>query len=275
MLIRLLAGLVVAYGVVVLLVFVLQPRLLFLPNLPGRALTATPADIGLRYQTVELVTADGQTLHGWWLPRQSARATLLFFHGNAGNISHRLDSLEIFHDLGLQVLIFDYRGYGQSSGKPSEAGMYHDARAAWRWLTDERRIAPEKIVLFGRSMGGAVASELAAQVAPAALIVESTFSSVPDVAAEIYWWLPVRLLARLQFNAADHIARTTLPVLIVHSRDDEIIPFDNAHRLQKAAGRRATLLEISGSHNTGFIDSRQRYVDGLERFIAEHVDRLE
>lgn len=272
MLIRLLIALASAYGLMLLLVFLFQPRLLFLPNLPGRALTATPADIGLRHEAVELTTEDGQTLHGWWLPRENSRATLLFFHGNAGNISHRLDSLEIFHGLGLDVLIVDYRGYGRSSGRPSEAGMYRDALAAWRWLTDERRIAPERIILFGRSMGGAVASELAAHVEPAALIVESTFSSVPDVAAEIYWWLPARLLARLQFNAAAQIARTTLPVLIIHSSDDEIIPFDHARRLQKAAGQRATLLEISGSHNTGFLDSRSRYIDGLERFIAGHVD---
>lgn len=272
MLVRLLIALAIVYVAMLLLVFLFQPRLLFLPNLPGRALTATPADIGLRYETVELSTEDGETLHGWWLPRKNSRATLLFFHGNAGNISHRLDSLEIFHDLGLDVLIVDYRGYGRSSGKPSEAGMYRDARAAWRWLTDERRIAPEDIIVFGRSMGGAIASELAAQVEPVALIVESTFSSVPDVAAELYWWLPVRLLARLQFNAADHIARTTLPVLVIHSRDDEIIPFHHAGRLQEAAGQRATLLEISGSHNTGFLDSRRRYIDSLEEFIAGHVD---
>lgn len=272
MLIRLLMTLAAAYGAVLLLMFLFQPRLLFLPNLPGRALTATPADIGLRHETVALRTDDGQTLHGWWLPHRRPRATLLFFHGNAGNISHRLDSLEIFHDLGLEVLIVDYRGYGRSSGTPSEAGLYRDARAAWRWLTDERRIAPENIIVFGRSMGGAVASELAAQVTPAALIVESTFSSVPDVAAGIYWWLPVRLLARLEFNAADHIGRTTLPVLVIHSRDDEIIPFEHARRLQQAAGQRATLLEIGGSHNTGFIDSRPRYIDGLEQFIAANVD---
>ena len=265
---RLLLMLALAYGALLLLLFLFQPRLLFLPGVPGRTLTATPEHIGLEYREVEFATEDGERLHGWWLPHATPRATLLFQHGNAGNISHRLDSLRIFHELGLNVFIYDYRGYGQSTGSPSETGLYSDARAGWAWLTDDQGIEPGSIVLFGRSMGGAVASHLATEVDAAGLIVESTFTSVPDIGAELYWWLPVRLLARLDFNAAESIERTGMPVLVVHSPDDEIIPFEHGQRLAEAAGDRGTLLEIRGDHNTGFLSSGELYRNGLDRFIS-------
>jgi uncharacterized protein len=266
---RMLLMLVVVYAAMLLLLYLFQPRLLFLPGVPGRELIATPERIGLQYRDVEFETEDGETLHGWWLPHAEPRAALLFFHGNAGNVSHRLDSLQIFHDLGLEVLIFDYRGYGQSTGSPSEKGLYRDARAAWDWMVDEQGLPAERIVLFGRSMGGAVAAHLAEQVDAAGLIIESTFTSVPDIGAELYWWLPVRLLARLEFNAAEHVAAADMPVLVVHSPDDEIIPFDHGRRLHEAAGDRGTLLEIRGDHNTGFLASGELYTDGLDRFILE------
>ncbi|RFF27032.1 alpha/beta hydrolase [Wenzhouxiangella sp. 15181] len=243
-----------------------------MPNFQGRELAATPAQIGLPYRDVTLSTEDGETLHGWWLPHDQPRATLLFFHGNAGNISHRLDSLKIFHELGLQVFIIDYRGYGQSSGKPSEAGVYRDAQAAWNWLTETEGVRPENIILFGRSLGGAVASRLAGRVEAAGLIVESTFTSAPDIGAELYWWLPVRLLSRLEFNAADHIRRTDLPILIVHSLEDEIIPVEHGRRLYKIAGDRGTMLEIQGGHNTGFLESGERYRKGLQQFVEAATD---
>lgn len=270
--IRLLIALIVGYSILVLLVYLLQPRLLFLPGVPGRELVATPERIGLSHRDVSLQTEDGETLHAWWLPQERPRATLLFFHGNAGNISHRLESLEIFHELGLQVFIIDYRGYGRSSGKPSEAGLYRDAQAAWAWLTRTQGVAPERIILFGRSMGGAVASELATRVDAAGLIVESVFTSVPDIGAELYWWLPVRLLSRLEFNTADYIRRSDLPVMVVHSVDDEIIPVHHGRRLREIAGERGSWLEIRGGHNTGFLESRERYREGLDSFISEVVD---
>ncbi|QOC21952.1 alpha/beta hydrolase [Wenzhouxiangella sp. AB-CW3] len=266
---RFLLMLALAYGALLLLLYLFQPRLLFLPGVPGRDLVATPEHIGLEYRELNFETADGETLHGWWLPHADARATLLFHHGNAGNISHRLDSLQIFHDLGLEVLIFDYRGYGQSTGSPSEAGLYEDARAAWRWLLEEQGAEADQVILFGRSMGGAVAARLASEVEAAGLITESTFTSVPDIGAELYWWLPVRLLARLDFNAREAVAEAAMPVLVVHSPDDEIIPFEHGQRLYEAAGERGTLLEIRGDHNTGFLASGDTYRDGLNRFISE------
>ena len=257
------------YAALVAFLWFRQESLLFLPNMPSREILATPADIGLRYEALRLPTADGEELDAWFVPASRERAVLLFFHGNAGNISHRLDSVKIFHDLGLSVLILDYRGYGRSTGRPTESGTYKDARGAWRHLVEERGIPEERIVLFGRSLGGAVATWLAANAAPRALIVESAFRSVPDMAAEIYWFLPVRRLARLQYPVEELLRRVAAPVLVIHSRDDEIIPFAHGEALHAAAGPPTRLLELQGGHNTGFFQSRARYAAGIDAFLRE------
>lgn len=263
-----LLGLAAAYALLVALLWVRQESMLFLPTIPSRELLATPAALGLEYETVALETADGETLHGWFVPAQPERAVLLFFHGNAGNISHRLDSLRIFHALGLSVLMIDYRGYGRSTGRPSEQGTYEDALAAWRHLVEGRGVEPNRIILFGRSLGGAVATWLAAQHAPRALIVESAFRSVPDMAAEIYPFLPVRLLARIDYPVERLLGAVSAPVLVVHSRDDEIIPFQHGEALHAAAGAGSELLVLGGDHNTGFLHDEARYRAGLEAFLA-------
>ncbi|MGD9387398.1 MAG: alpha/beta fold hydrolase [Gammaproteobacteria bacterium] len=255
------------YALLVALTWARQESMLFLPSIPSRDLVATPAIVGLGYESVELGTDSGETLHGWFVPVQPERAVLLFFHGNAGNISHRLDSLRIFHELGLSVLIIDYRGYGRSTGRPSEQGTYEDALAAWEYLVDQRRVDPRRIVLFGRSLGGAVAAWLATQHAPRALVVESAFRSVPDLAAEIYWFLPVRLLARIHYPVERLLARVRVPVLVVHSRDDEIIPFHHGEALH-AAGADSDLLVLDGDHNTGFLRDEATYRAGLDAFLT-------
>ncbi len=265
--------LVFVYVALLAVLFIFQPRLVFLPHIGGREMAATPADIGLEYREVWLDTEDGERLHAWWIPHPEPAAVLHFSHGNAGNISHRLDSLRIFHDLGLSVLMYDYRGYGQSSGRATEEGLNLDAQAAWQWLVDEEDISARDVVLFGRSLGGAVAAELAAEQSPGALILESTFTSVPDIAAEIYWWLPVRLLARLQFDARAALERSDQPTLIVHSREDEIVSFSHGQALLEAAPEPSALLELRGSHNTGFLLSEQEYRAGWSDFLDEHFSR--
>jgi fermentation-respiration switch protein FrsA (DUF1100 family) len=259
------------YAAFTALIFFSQDRLLFLPNLPGREIEVTPARIGLDYEQLTLNTEDGVKIDAWFIPASSRGPTLLFFHGNAGNISHRLDSIQIFHELALNVLIIDYRGYGRSTGKPSEQGLYQDAEAAWNYLTKSRGIDAKEIVLFGRSLGGAVAIRLAAKTQPAAVVVESTFTSVPDMAAKLYPLLPVRWLARLDFNAQEYIRRIKSPVLILHSRDDEIVPFEHARSLYEAANEPKKLVEIYGGHNDGFIVSGQFYTDILRRFIEKYL----
>lgn len=251
-----------------LFLYLFQERYVYFPD---RKLVSTPAQIHLPYEEVHLQTQDRVQLHGWFVPAPDARLTLLFLHGNAGNISHRLESLQVFHELGLNVFIFDYRGYGDSTGTPSEQGTYRDASAAWRYLTKTRTIPASRIVLFGRSLGGAVAVWLAGRTRPAALILESTFTSIRDMAARFYPYLPTSLLIRIRYPCIDRIGALHLPVLIVHSADDEIIPYASARRLYDAAPGPKALLTIHGGHNDGFLTSGSQYRRGLADFLQRYV----
>ena len=256
------------YVFLVAVIYLLQGRLLYLPNVPGRELSMTPADVGWDYEDLSVETDDGVNLHGWFVPGQGPRV-LLFFHGNAGNISHRLESVRQFLSLGLSVLIIDYRGYGRSGGRPTEAGLYRDADAVWRYLTETRGVRPADVVVFGRSIGGSVAARLASQRQPLALIVESSFTSVPDIARELYPWLPVRWLSRLNHATRDYVRHARCPVLVVHSRDDEIIPFHHGEAIFAAAPEPRSMLVIRGTHNDAYVRDQRRYVDGLSDFLAQ------
>ena len=263
---KLVAIAAIGYGALVVTAYLMQGRMLYLANVPGRELTATPVDIGLDYDDVSIETADGVTLHAWHIPGDSPR-TLLFFHGNAGNISHRLDSIRQFHRLGLSIFIIDYRGYGQSGGKTSEAGIYRDADAAWRYLTRDRGLAPGDIIVFGRSLGASAAARLAARVRPLALIVESSFTSVPDIAKELYPWLPVKLLSRLRHATREHVADVRCPVLVIHGRDDEIVPFHHGEAIFAAAAEPRSFVELRGGHNDAWLLDEPTYVGGLRTFL--------
>ncbi len=255
------------YGLLVVVVYFMQGRMLYLPEVPGRTLTMTPTNAGMDYQDVSIETTDGVTLHGWFIAGRSSQV-LLFFHGNAGNISHRLDSIRLFQDLGLSVLIIDYRGYGQSEGRTTERGIYRDADAAWRYLIEDRGIVASDIVIFGRSLGASVASRLAAQQQPLALIVESSFTSVPDIAQDLYPWLPARWLSRLSHATRDYVRDVRCPVLVVHSRDDEIIPFHHGEAIFSSANEPRTLLAIRGTHNNAFLQDERAYIGGLRTFLT-------
>jgi uncharacterized protein len=274
-LLRFLGLFAVAYLALAGVLFAMQARLVYLPGVGGRALATTPAAQGLAYEDVHLITEDGERLHGWWVPAREGPGAVRAEGAvviNAGNISHRMATLRIWHALGWNTFIFDYRGYGQSTGRPSEAGTYRDARAAWRHLTEERGLAGDRIVLFGRSLGAAVAARLATEVDPAGLIVESAFTSVPDLGAELYWWLPVRLLSRIRHPTAELLADVRAPVLVIHSPDDEIIPFHHGRALYRAARHPKEFLELTGSHNEGFLVMGDAYAAGLARFLARHVE---
>ncbi|MGB5623101.1 MAG: alpha/beta hydrolase [Gammaproteobacteria bacterium] len=262
-LVSVLAG---GYGLLLLFMYLMQGRMLYLPDVPGRKLIMTPEYAGLDFEDVRIGTADGVSLHGWFIPGESERV-LLFFHGNAGNISHRVDSIRQFHQLGLSVLIIDYRGYGESGGRTTEAGIYRDAEAAWDYLIGTRDVQPDQIILFGRSLGASVAAWLAARREPLALIVESSFSSVPDIGQELYPWLPVRWLSRLRHATAESIREVRCPVLVIHSRDDEIIPFHHGQAIFDAAPEPRDFVALHGSHNDGFIRDQQTYLQGLSAFL--------
>lgn len=258
---------VMAYTVVSLSVYFLQPGMLYYPNLPSRDLVSSPRDIGLDYRNVEFISADKVKLHGWYIPHPQPQATLLFFHGNAGNISHRLDSINIFHQLGLNVFIIDYRGYGNSEGEPTELGTYRDAEAAWHYLTHTLGEKSSDIIVFGRSLGGAIASWLATQHSPRALILESSFSSARSIGQHFYPMLPIEQIIRFNYDTQSHVEKTNCPVLIAHSPDDDIIPYAEGRKIFVAAGKQKTFLEMRGDHNSGFLLSGDIYIDGLRQFI--------
>ena len=256
-----------SYGLLVVLVYFMQGRMLYLADVPGRTLTMTPTDVGMDYQDVSIETTDGVTLHGWFIAGRTPRV-LLFFHGNAGNISHRLDSIGQFRDLGLSVFIIDYRGYGQSEGRTTEKGIYRDADAAWRYLTEGRGIVASDIVIFGRSLGASVASRLASKNQPLALIVESSFTSIPDIAQDLYPWLPARWLSRLSHATRDYVRDVRCPILVIHSRDDEIIPYHHGEAIFASANEPRTLLTIRGTHNDAFLLDERAYTEGLRTFLT-------
>lgn len=180
----------------------------------------------------------------------------------------------MFKRLGYNTLLFDYRGYGQSGGTPSESGTYLDAQAAWRHLTGTQGIAPGRIVLFGESLGGAVAAWLAAREKPGLLVLASTFTSAPDLAAEIYPFLPIRWISGFEYNTLQSLQSVTCPVFIAHSPQDEIIPFQHSQRLFQAASRAKHFLPLEGSHNTGFIFMQPAWKKSLGAFIDENLNTL-
>jgi fermentation-respiration switch protein FrsA (DUF1100 family) len=254
------------YLLVCLALFMLQPALIFVGGGPP---DLDPGDVGLEYTEVALETADGLELHGWYVPAAGASAVVLVCHGNAGNVGDRLGLLLAFHRMGLAVLLFDYRGYGNSEGRTTEAGTYRDAEAAWRYLTGVRGLAPERIVAFGESLGGAVAIELARRRPLGLLIVESTFTSVPDMGARLYPWAPVRLLCRIRYDSLAKVGALTLPKLFLHSPEDEIVPYESGRRLFEAAAEPKEFCATAGGHNDGgFVRSAV-----LEARVRSFLDR--
>lgn len=265
----LLLAIPIGYGLLVVLMYFMQDYLVYFPT---RVVPTTPADLDLEYDDVYLTTADQIRVHGWWIPADSAQATVIVCHGNGGNIGHRLETIRIFRQLALNVFIFDYRGYGQSEGKPTEEGTYRDAAAAWQFVTGEKGVPVERLILFGRSLGGAVASRLAERHPPAALILESTFTSLPDAGAAAYPFLPVRLLARHRYDTAERLPRIHCPVLVIHSPDDEIVPFHLGQKVYERANPPKEFFELNGGHNEGFLVSITAYRAKLKAFIRLHLE---
>ncbi len=258
------------YAALLIGLFLFQSQLVYFPEV-GRELSATPRDAGLEYEEVRLNTGDGESLHAWFVPVPQPQGTVLLFHGNAGNISHRLEYLSMLHRLGYSSFIFDYRGYGKSSGRSSEQGTYRDAEAAWHYLTVVRNIEPRHIALLGESLGGAVAAWLASRQQPGALVLASVFISVPDLGAEIYPFLPVKLLARFNYNTRAYLQNVEAPVLIAHSREDDIVPYRHGQALFEAAREPKTFLEMRGGHNDSFLFSQEIWLRQLGAFLNRYV----
>ncbi len=240
-----------------------------------RDIYRTPADPPFSWEYEDIyVTVNGDKTHGWFVPLENARGIALFSHGNAGNIADRLESIHLLRRLGFSVLAYDYGGYGLSEGRPSEQRIYADVEAMWQYLTEVRDIAPESIVIFGRSLGGAAAAHLASKTTPAAVVLESTFTSVPDVVRG----LPVvgHILAlgvRHRLPTLEKIPAIKAPLLVIHSKDDSIIPYAHGRRIYETANPPKQFLEIEGDHNEGFVLSMRVYLQGWEEFLAPMLPR--
>lgn len=266
------------YALLCLAFWIWQDKLLYFPGPPPRT---TPAALGLEYRELAIDTADGERLHAWLIPPRPPipggaggagevgrkRGVVLVCHGNAGGIDLRLELAQAFADMGLSTLLFDYRGYGASTGRASEAGTYADAEAAHAHLVSVEGFAPGEIVAFGESLGGAVVIELALRHGLAAVIAQDTFTSIPDIGSELYPWLPVRLLGRTRYDSAAKIGRLTVPVLVMHSRDDEIVPFAHGRTLYEAAREPKRFLETAGGHSGGGFQLREEWTKVVRDFV--------
>ena len=241
--------------------YVQQPNMVFHPI---NEVDVTPKDWGLSFEKVRLNTASNEKISGWYLPHPEATKTVLFFHGNGGNISHRGDSIYIFHKLKLNVLIIDYLGYGESEGSPSEEGLYQSANAAWEYLT--KKTKAENIIIFGRSLGGAVAVDLASRVKVGGLILESTFSSVRDVLNIVMPKLSYLIYLRYSMDSLSKLETVKAPTLIIHSDEDDVIPYQLGQKLFFAAESEKEFLTITGSHNNGFMENIKPYMQTLRVF---------
>jgi len=268
LLVRLVLVLLVAYLGLCLVVYLTQAKLLYFPGPPPGS---TPAAFGLEFRELELHATDGVRLHGWFLPAKDAGATraVLVSHGNAGSIEGRIELAQTFLELGWSVLLYDYRGYGKSSGTPDEDGTYRDAEAAYAELTVATGIPAERLVLYGESLGAAITLELARRHPCAAVISESAFTSLPDIGAGVYPFLPVRYLSRFHYDNLAKVAELGVPLLILHSPTDELVPFAHAERLFAAAREPKRLVRTSGGHNDGGFRRDAEGRAEVARFLGE------
>lgn len=243
-----------------------QDQLMYFPK---STLTRTPQDGGLVFKDITLITEDQNRIHAWYIPAPDAKWTALFLHGNAGNMSDRIETLQIFHGLKLNILMIDYRGYGKSTGQPSEQGTYQDGEAAWKYLTETRKLLPTQIILIGRSLGSGIATELAVRHPPRALVLESAFTSMPAIAQDVYPIVPAHWIVKHKYDNANKLHAVRCPILLIHSKDDEFISVKHSRKLFQIETPYAQkqLVEIRGSHGGGFLLSGADYTTPFTQFL--------
>ena len=263
MIYRIIVYIILGFSLIFGYVRYLEIRGIFFPT---TNIELTPAAINLSYEDVYIQTKDNLKINGWFISCNNAKYTVLFFSGNAGNIGHRLDKISILNGIGLNIFIIDYRGYGLSQGRPSERGLYRDAEAAYEYLLNSRRILPNQIILYGESLGTAVAINLASEFKVKAIILEGAFSSGKDMAKTIYPFIPAFFFSN-KFNSWQKIKNMDVPKLFLHSVDDEIVPLDFARKLFDSASEPKYFEQLRGGHNTAFLDSQDKYSSSLASFL--------
>jgi fermentation-respiration switch protein FrsA (DUF1100 family) len=263
---------------ILLLIFIfIAASIVFYPRIENRfvfypqsSFDLTPEDLRLEYKDVYFNSGDGYRLHGWFFPLQTGGSVILFFHGNAGNISHRLENVRLLTERNLQVFIFDYRGYGKSSGKPSEKGIYVDGLAAYDYLVEKEHISPGNVVLFGRSLGGAVAIETALNRDTRSIIVESAFASIKEMAKTMFPFNLFSFMLPSHYDNLNKISDINVPKLIIHGEEDEIVPFSMSKRLFEASRQPKFFYTVKGAgHNDTFIAGGDEYFENFVSFVNE------
>jgi len=242
----------------------LEEKFIFFPD---STVDVTPKDAGLPFDDVFFTTGDGVRLNGWFVPYPGSKITLLWFHGNAGNISHRVENIKLLHaKVNINVFIFDYRGYGRSGGKVSEEGTYRDASAALEYLRSRGDVEPKGIIFFGRSLGAAVAADLAAREECLALILETTFVSIREMARAAFPFLPIGPLLRTRYDVVEKIAKVRAPLLVLHGDRDEVVPYEQGRRVFEAAREPKEFYTIRGAHhNDTYIAGGEDYFRALKK----------
>jgi fermentation-respiration switch protein FrsA (DUF1100 family) len=251
-----------------------ESRMLYVPG-GSRTLVDPPAELDLGVRRVELIASDGVRLVSWAMPADSgAGYWLLICHGNGGNLSEvgRPFHYAGLRALGLSLLAFDYRGYGESEGVPTEQGLYRDADAAYRYLRDTLAVPAERIVVFGHSLGSAVAVELVSRVPAAGLVLDGALTSVVERAQEVFPYAPIRWIAASRYPSIERVGALTLPKLFLHARADEVIPFGHGRRLFEAAAPPKEFVPLQGGHGDAFEVDSTAYFGAIGRFVA-NLDR--
>ena len=265
----------VLYIITVLFIYFRQSSYMYEPD---RDVHVTPRAINVDYDDVRIKTDDGEVIAGWYVPvfKSSKRVdspltgtTVLVCHGNAGNLSDRLDLIMIFHKLNIDVFIFDYRGYGDSTGKPSEAGTYSDALAAWNYLVGAKGLDPESILVYGRSLGGAVATWIVAEVKAPALVLEATFTSAVDVAKDRFPLFPADKFCRFKYRSIDLLPSIKCPVVVAHCKEDRVIRYKHGRRLFEGANKPKLFVELDAAHASG-LEVDVEYQRALRKFLISH-----
>lgn len=237
---------------------------------PERAFDLTPKDVHLNHEEVYFHTEDGKRLHGWFFPLEGKSPVILFCHGNAGNISHRLDNVRLLLKHNFQVFIFDYRGYGKSSGRPSEKGVYKDGLAAYEYLIGKRHLPPDQIIMFGRSLGAAVAIEVALNKKVRSIIIESAFTSTKDMAKALWLFSLFSYFLPANYNNLEKIGRIRVPKLIIHGDADDIVPFSMGQKLFNASNRPKYFLRLKGAgHNDTYLLGKESYFQTFAGFARD------
>ncbi|AFZ45521.1 alpha/beta hydrolase fold protein [Halothece sp. PCC 7418] len=265
----------IAYILAGLGLLLAQRRIVFVPCKP---IVATPTDYGLPYESVTIPINSEESIHGWWVPAEAENApVLLYLHGNGGNVSSNLPRVQRYRAVGFSVFLIDYRGYGLSEGRfPSEKRVYEDAETAWRYLVEQREIDPQQLYVFGHSLGGAIALELATrQPQIPGLVVEGTFTSIRDMAVEEkgYGWLPVNWLLTQRFNSVKKVSSLQTPIFFIHGTDDRVVPAYMSERLYRAAsGRKELWLVETARHNDVATVAGTAYEKRIWQFLIEEDD---